>query len=75
MSAFGISINSFWIGSVTVILLTGLYTMLGGMRAVVYNDAVQVIVLIGGSALLTFYGLHPARRLVGTAALLRLGNV
>jgi SSS family solute:Na+ symporter len=51
-------INSFWIGSVTVILLTGLYTMLGGMRAVVYNDAVQVVVLIGGSACLTFYGLH-----------------
>jgi len=25
---------------------------------VVYNDAVQVIVLIGGSACLTFYGLH-----------------
>ena len=51
-------INSFWIGSVTVIVLTGLYTMLGGMRAVAYNDAVQVTVLIGGSALLTFYGLH-----------------
>jgi solute:Na+ symporter, SSS family len=54
----GGTINSFWIGSVTVIILTGLYTMLGGMRAVVYNDAVQVVVLIGGSACLTFYGLH-----------------
>jgi SSS family solute:Na+ symporter len=54
----GATINSFWIGSVAVILLTGLYTMLGGMRAVVYNDAVQVTVLIGGSACLTFYGLH-----------------
>ena len=52
------TINSFWIGSVAVICLTGLYTTLGGMRAVVYNDAVQVIVLIGGSACLTFYGLH-----------------
>ena len=52
------TINSFWIGSVAVILLTGLYTTLGGMRAVVYNDAVQVVVLIGGSACLTFYGLH-----------------
>jgi SSS family solute:Na+ symporter len=51
-------INSFWIGSVAVIALTGLYTALGGMRAVAYNDAVQVTVLIGGSALLTFYGLH-----------------
>ena len=51
-------IDSFWIGSVAVICLTGLYTAIGGMRAVAYNDAVQVIVLIGGSALLTFYGLH-----------------
>jgi len=40
-----------------VVALTGLYTMLGGMRAVAYNDAVQVVVLIGGSALLTIYGL------------------
>ena len=40
-----------------VIVLTGLYTTLGGMRAVAYNDAVQVIVLIIGSCLLTAYGL------------------
>src|SRR3984957_2814464 len=53
----GISIDSFWIGSVLVIVLTGLYTTLGGMRAVAYNDAVQVTVLIVGSALLTTYGL------------------
>ena len=53
----GIVIDSFWIGSIAVIVLTGLYTMLGGMRAVAYNDAVQVIVLIGGSLMLTGYGL------------------
>ncbi len=52
-----VTINSFWIGSVAVIVLTGLYTMLGGMRAVAYNDAVQVVVLILGSATLTIYGL------------------
>ena len=51
-------IDSFWIGSVVVILVTGVYTALGGMRAVAYTDAVQVTILIGGSALLTFYGLH-----------------
>jgi len=50
-------LDSFWVGSILVVALTGLYTMLGGMRAVAYNDAVQVIVLIGGSALLTIYGL------------------
>ncbi|PWU18194.1 MAG: Na+/glucose cotransporter [Verrucomicrobia bacterium] len=65
-------IDSFWIGSVLVIALTGLYTMLGGMRAVAYNDAVQVVVLITGSALLTIYGLvqlggwHELRRLCGS---------
>ena len=53
----GAVIDSFWIGSVMVIVLTGLYTTIGGMRAVAYNDAVQVVVLIFGSALLTGYGL------------------
>jgi SSS family solute:Na+ symporter len=58
MDIGGVHIDSFWIGSVLVIVLTGLYTTLGGMRAVAYNDAVQAIILIIGSACLTFYGLH-----------------
>lgn len=53
----GMELDSFWIGSVLVIALTGLYTAIGGMRAVAYNDAAQVTILIFGSALLTFYGL------------------
>ena len=53
----GLDLDSFWIGSVLVIVLTGLYTVLGGMRAVAYNDAMQTIVLICGSATLTIYGL------------------
>src|SRR5213083_303507 len=51
------NIDSFWIGSILVIALTGLYTALGGMRAVAYNDAVQTFILILGSASLTIYGL------------------
>ncbi len=50
--------NSFWVGSVLVILLTGLYTILGGMRAVVYADALQTVVLVFGSLLLTYFGLQ-----------------
>jgi solute:Na+ symporter, SSS family len=53
----GIVFNSFWIGSVLVVAATGLYTVLGGMRAVAYTDAVQTVVLIAGSVLLTIYGL------------------
>ena len=54
----GATIDSFWIGSILVIGLTGLYTALGGMRAVAYNDAVQTLVLIVGSGTLTLYGLY-----------------
>jgi SSS family solute:Na+ symporter len=50
-------LNSFWIGSVLVVVLTGLYTVLGGMRAVAYTEAAQTIILILGSLLLTVYGL------------------
>jgi SSS family solute:Na+ symporter len=68
----GVEVNSFWIGSVLVIVLTGLYTALGGMRAVAYNDAVQTVILILGSGTLTVYGLytlggwHELRRLCGS---------
>jgi SSS family solute:Na+ symporter len=53
----GLRIDPFWIGSVGTIVLTGLYTMAGGMRAVAYNDAIQVGIIILGSALLAVYGL------------------
>jgi SSS family solute:Na+ symporter len=54
----GVEFNSFWIGSVAVILLTGLYTVLGGFRAVAYTEAVQTFVLVIGSLLLTLFGLR-----------------
>jgi SSS family solute:Na+ symporter len=53
----GLAVNSFWVGSVLVIVLTGLYTALGGMRAVAYTDAVQVVILVVGSLTLTVFGL------------------
>lgn len=53
----GVTFNSFWIGSVLVVVLTGLYTVLGGMRAVAYTEALQTLVLVLGSLLLTAFGL------------------
>jgi len=52
-----ITLNSFWVGSILVILLTGLYTVLGGMRAVAYTEALQTVVLVVGSVLVTAFGL------------------
>ncbi len=50
-------LDSFWVGSILVIVLTGVYTVLGGLRAVAYTEAVQTIVLVFGSALVTIFGL------------------
>jgi SSS family solute:Na+ symporter len=50
-------LDSFWAGSFLVIILTGIYTVLGGLRAVVYTDAVQTVVLVVGSILVTIFGL------------------
>ena len=51
-------LDSFWIGSVLVIVLTGIYTILGGLRAVAYTEALQTIVLVVGSILVTVFGLQ-----------------
>ncbi|MHC4646766.1 MAG: sodium:solute symporter [Planctomycetota bacterium] len=51
-------LDSFWIGSFLVIILTGIYTVLGGLRAVAYTEAVQTIILVFGSALVTIFGLR-----------------
>jgi len=50
-------IDSFWIGSFLVIIFTGVYTILGGLRAVAYTDALQTVIFIIGSMLLTVFGL------------------
>ncbi len=50
-------LNSFWFGSILVIVLTGIYTILGGLKAVAYTEAIQTVILIVGSALVTYYGI------------------
>jgi len=50
-------LDSFWVGSILVIVFTGLYTVLGGLRAVAYTEALQTIILVLGSILVTIFGL------------------
>ena len=50
-------LDSFWIGSFLVIVLTGIYTILGGLRAVAYTEALQTVILVFGSMLVTIFGL------------------
>jgi SSS family solute:Na+ symporter len=47
----------FWTGALVVVILTGIYTIFGGLRAVLYTDLLQMFVLVGGSVAVTFLGL------------------
>lgn len=51
---------SFMTGALITVVLTGIYTVLGGMRAVVYTEALQAVILVVGAAALTFLGLSAA---------------
>ena len=48
----------FWTGAVVVVLVTGLYTVLGGLRAVLFTDFLQVLVIVAGSLAMTLFGLQ-----------------
>ncbi|MGH9462226.1 MAG: sodium:solute symporter [Vicinamibacteria bacterium] len=47
----------FWTGALVVVIATGIYTVLGGLRAVLYTDLLQMFVLIGGAMTVTIVGL------------------
>lgn len=47
----------FWTGALVVVVITGIYTIFGGLRAVLYTDLLQMFVLIGGAVAVTFIGL------------------
>jgi SSS family solute:Na+ symporter len=48
---------NFWAGAIIVVVATGIYTVLGGLRAVLYTDLFQTVVLISGSIAVTVLGL------------------
>lgn len=47
----------FWTGALIVVIATGIYTVFGGLRAVLYTDMFQMFVLIGGAVAVTVIGL------------------
>ena len=55
---FGSPENAFWVGAIATVVLTGLYTVAGGFRAVLFTDTAQAFVLIIGSAAITYFGLE-----------------
>ena len=55
---FGSPENAFWAGAIGTVLITGLYTVSGGLRAVLYTDSAQATILLIGSGAITYFGLR-----------------
>jgi len=48
---------NFWTGAIIVVAATGLYTIFGGMKAVMYTSVIQTPILVIGSLMVTIIGL------------------
>ena len=48
----------FWYGAIGIVIFTGVYTVVGGMKAVIYTETLQTIILIFGSVVITYLGLQ-----------------
>src|SRR5918994_2547917 len=54
---FGSPDNAFWVGAFTTVILTGIYTVFGGMRAIMATATPQAIIILLGSFVITWVGL------------------
>ncbi len=57
ITVFHQQIDFFWVSAIGLVLLTGLYTVLGGMKAVLYTSILQTPILLAGSIAILVIGL------------------
>ena len=55
---FGHTIDIFWVIALSLAFTTGVYTVFGGMRVIMYTAVLQSPVLIFGSLCILYFGLH-----------------
>ena len=67
-STFGSPDNAFWVGAFTTVILTGIYTVFGGMRAIMATATPQAVIILFGSFVITFVGLTKLGEGAGVAA-------
>ncbi len=51
-------IDFFWIGAIGLVVITGIYTVIGGMKSVLYTSLIQMPVLLLGSIVIVVVGLR-----------------
>ena len=52
-----LGIDFFWIGAIGLVVITGIYTVVGGMKSVLYTSVLQAPVLVLGSIFIFVFGL------------------
>jgi len=57
VTIFNQQIDFFWVSAIGLVVLTGLYTVFGGMKAVLYTSVLQTPILLAGSIAILVIGL------------------
>lgn len=57
ITIFNQQVDFFWVSAIGLVLLTGIYTVLGGMKAVLYTSILQTPILLAGSIAILVIGL------------------
>ncbi|HOW64596.1 MAG TPA: sodium:solute symporter [Candidatus Paceibacterota bacterium] len=68
---FGSPENAFWVGAFSTVIITGVYTVFGGMRAIMNTATPQAVIILLGSFIITAIGLT---KLGGWGELVRLAS-
>ena len=50
-------IDFFWVGAIGLVIITGIYTVIGGMKSVLYTSILQTPILLIGSIVILIVGL------------------
>jgi len=58
LNLFGQTLDAFWIGAFSTVIITGIYTVFGGMRAIMNTATPQAVIILLGSFIITFIGLN-----------------
>jgi len=53
----GTTLDAFWIGAFATVIITGVYTVFGGMRAIMATSTPQAVIILFGSFVITAIGL------------------
>ncbi|HOP58203.1 MAG TPA: sodium:solute symporter [Bacteroidales bacterium] len=57
VNIFGREVDFFWVSAIGLVVITGIYTVLGGMKAIMYTSVMQTPVLLFGSIVILIVGL------------------